>query len=204
MTDKTAINFNLTTFVHSAATYSQCLEDTGFEVAFAGRSNAGKSSVINTLTQQKKLARISKTPGRTQLLNFFSINDEQRLVDLPGYGYAKVPLALREKWGKELSLYFQRRQSLRGLIIIMDIRHPLQEHDMIMLKYAIDRKLNCHVLLNKSDKLKYGQAKNQLFQVSDQLKEIHPHCSVQLFSSLKRSGTSTLKEIITEWLNPTP
>ena len=138
---------------------AQCPNDDGCEIAFAGRSNAGKSSAINTLTRNKGLARTSKTPGRTQLINFFQLDEGKRLVDLPGYGYAKVPIAMKRKWDKHLAEYLQLRQSLAGLILLMDIRHPLQEFDLQMLNWAAQAGLPVHILLTKSDKLKRGPAR---------------------------------------------
>ena len=150
------ISFAKAQFLLSAPTLSQCPDDTGCEVAFAGRSNAGKSSAINVLTRQGKLARTSKTPGRTQLINFFSLTEHCRLVDLPGYGYAKVPKAVKQRWDEHLAEYLQRRQSLRGLILLMDVRHPLQDFDRQMVLWADQSDMPVHILLTKADKLKRG------------------------------------------------
>ncbi len=147
-------------FTQSAPSIRQCPGDSGAEVAFAGRSNAGKSSAINTLCQNHKLARTSKTPGRTQLINFFALNDEQRLVDLPGYGFAKVPLATKKEWDKNLSQYLYERQSLVGLVLLMDIRQPMKEFDTMMLNWAVEREMPVRILLTKADKLKKGPAKS--------------------------------------------
>ena len=130
-------------FLTSASKLKQCPPDEGWEVAFAGRSNAGKSSAINCLTENKKLARTSKTPGRTQLINFFSLSDSQRLVDLPGYGFAKVPMAVKLEWQKQLEIYLSERQSLCGLIQLMDTRHPLQEFDQLMLDWGLSGRDAC-------------------------------------------------------------
>ena len=146
------INFHKATFIHSAPSIRECPPETGVEVAFAGRSNAGKSSAINTLTNNHKLARVSKTPGRTQLINFFELSDSQRLVDLPGYGYAKVSREMKERWQRYLSEYLRERRCLKGLILLMDIRHPLQEFDATMLNWATAAKMPVHILLTKSDK----------------------------------------------------
>ncbi len=144
-------------FLMSAPKLALCVEDTGYEIAFAGRSNAGKSSAINTLTNQKQLARASKKPGRTQMINFFSLgNPDQRLVDLPGYGYAAVPEDMKRVWQKELENYLIHRQSLQGLVLLMDIRHPLQHFDTMMLEWAHSRKLFVHILLTKADKMNRG------------------------------------------------
>jgi GTP-binding protein len=201
--DKRTINFQLAKFVTSAPSLDQCPEDSGREVAFAGRSNAGKSSAINTLTRNKNLARTSKTPGRTQMINYFSLNDTQRLVDLPGYGYAKVPIAMKVKWDKHLAEYLQFRKSLAGLVLLMDIRHPLKNYDCQMLNWSAEAGLPVHILLTKSDKLKRGPAKNTLLEVNNFLREIDPQVSlltVQTFSSLKRQGIAELENQLVHWL----
>jgi GTP-binding protein len=190
----------------SAPTLDLCPDDTGTEVAFAGRSNAGKSSAINALTQQNALARTSRTPGRTQLINFFSVmNDEsRRLVDLPGYGYAKVPEAVKLEWQKHLAEYLRNRFSLRGLVLLMDVRHPLTEFDQMMLDYADQRGMPVHILLTKADKLKKGPASAALQKVRSRLKEWEDLVSVQLFSSLKRDGVDTLSQKLNQWLYTPP
>lgn len=171
-------------------------------MAFAGRSNAGKSSAINTLTEQRKLARTSKTPGRTQLLNFFSVTAQQRLVDLPGYGYAKVSKTKRDDWQRHLDQYLRERQSLSGLILLSDIRHPLQEFDLALLDWCASSQLPVHVLLTKADKLKFGPAKSTLLTVQKELKP-NPRASAQLFSSLKETGVRDARRVITGWLENT-
>lgn len=196
-----SINFNNAEFIISAPTLADCPADTGLEVAFAGRSNAGKSSAINTLTGNKRMARTSKTPGRTQLLNFFSLGEHQRMVDLPGYGYAKVPLAVKQKWQRHLEEYLRQRQSLYGLILLMDCRHPLQEYDRMMLSWAESADMPVHILLTKADKLKKGPANNTLLQVKKILKPSQDRVSMQLFSSLKRTGIEELKLTLNNWLN---
>ena len=190
------LNYPTARFMISAPTLALCPDDTGAEVAFAGRSNAGKSSAINALTQQNALARTSRTPGRTQLINFFTVmNDEsRRLVDLPGYGYAKVPEAVKIEWQKHLSDYLRGRFSLRGLVLLMDVRHPLTEFDQMMLDYADQRGMPVHILLTKADKLKRGPASAALQKVRSRLKEWEDLVSVQLFSSLKRDGVDTLSQ----------
>ena len=154
--DSTHIDYKSVSFLTSAPSIKQCPADTGREIAFAGRSNAGKSSAINTLTRTKGLARTSKTPCRTQLINFFELGADRRLVDLPGYGYAKVPIAMKREWDKHLAEYLQMRQSIAGLVLLMDIRHPLQEFDQQMLNWAAQAGLPVHILLTKADKLKRG------------------------------------------------
>lgn len=193
-------------FLQSAAKLSQCPTSVLAEVAFAGRSNAGKSSAINTLTDNKKLARTSKTPGRTQLINYFSIDDNRCLVDLPGYGYAKVPMAMKKEWDKNLSEYLYNRDVLRGLVLLMDIRHPLQEFDTMMLNWAIEKEMPIHILLTKADKLKKGAAKNTLLAVEKHLREskVDDLVSVQLFSALKNEGVKDLVHVLDRLLEDEP
>ncbi|SMG63240.1 ribosome biogenesis GTP-binding protein YsxC, partial [methanotrophic bacterial endosymbiont of Bathymodiolus sp.] len=173
-------------FLLSAPDLNSTPEDTGREVAFAGRSNAGKSSALNTLTRQKALARTSKTPGRTQLLNFFTLNEEQRFVDLPGYGYAKVPEKVKRQWHALMETYLRERQSLYGIILVMDVRHPLTEFDWQMIEWCTYSKKPLHILLTKADKINYGAAKNTLFKVQRELEEQDIAVTLQLFSALKR------------------
>ncbi|MEJ6773245.1 MAG: ribosome biogenesis GTP-binding protein YihA/YsxC [Porticoccaceae bacterium] len=198
------INFQAAEFTTSAPSLKQCPEDSGCEVAFAGRSNAGKSSAINTLTRTRGLARTSKTPGRTQLINFFAVGEGRRIVDLPGYGYAKVPKAMKVEWDKHLAEYLQQRNSLGGLILLMDIRHPLQDYDQQMLNWAAQAGLPVHVLLTKSDKLKRGPAQNTLLKVEQRLRDMDPGrtlLSVQTFSSLKKDGLPQLEAQLKHWLS---
>ena len=194
------MHFNQATFVVSAANLAACPPDSRAEVAFAGRSNAGKSSAINAITGQSRLARISKTPGRTQLINFFSLPQERYLVDLPGYGFAKVPLSVKKKWQDELEKYLRRRQALCGLILLSDIRHPLKEFDRQMIDWALQSELPLHVLLTKADKLKRGAAQNTLLAVQKELKA-HSSVSVQLFSSLKNEGVDAARNQLSTWLS---
>ena len=174
--------------------------DFGCEVAFAGRSNAGKSSAINALTANTKLARTSRTPGRTQLINFFTVTDQIRLVDLPGYGFAKVPLKVKQEWNKQLERYLQLRQSLKGLILLMDIRHPLKDYDRQMIEWAVKSEMPVHILLTKSDKLKRGPAKSALFAVQKELQKHERWISVQLFSSHSHDGMDELQRTLNWWL----
>ena len=191
-------------FLMSAPKLNLCVEDTGYEVAFAGRSNAGKSSAINALTNQKQLARASKRPGRTQMINFFSLgNPDQRLVDLPGYGYAAVPESMKIVWQKELENYLIHRQSLQGLVLLMDIRHPLQHFDVMMLEWAYSRQLFVHVLLTKSDKLNRGPASQVLIDVQQQLRKMKLNFSIQLFSSMNKQGLEELASVMAGRLNYT-
>lgn len=205
MTEETPkIHFNTAKFQISAAKLSQCPEDIGAEVAFAGRSNAGKSSAINALTQQTRLARTSKTPGRTQLINFFSLNiDGLRIVDLPGYGYAKVPIAMKEHWQQHLDEYLQKRECLQGVVLVMDIRHPMKEFDEMMVEWCEATGVPLHVLLTKADKLKRGPAQATLLKLKKQLRERLGHkVSLQVFSALKNQGVDTLQNRITTWMLP--
>ena len=187
-------------FLKSAARVEQLPEDTGHEVAFAGRSNAGKSSALNCLTNNRTLARTSKTPGRTQLINVFTVKDEHhRLIDLPGYGYAKVARQIKEDWQVNLANYLNVRQSLKGLILLMDIRHPLKELDVMMLNWALERGLFVHVLLTKADKLSKGAGQQTLLQLKRSPFFQRDGLSIQLFSSLKKQGTELLIEQLNTW-----
>jgi GTP-binding protein len=196
------LNYNLAHYTQSAPSIRQCPPDLGAEVAFAGRSNAGKSSAINTLTNNSKLARTSKTPGRTQLINYFDLNEQQRLVDLPGYGYAKVPMKMKLEWQRNLSEYLRERQSLKGLVLMMDCRRPMQEFDTMMINWAVEKEMAVHILLTKSDKLKKGPAKATLLNVQKHLNEseVNDLVSAQLFSSLKKQGIEQLKQVLNDWL----
>ena len=187
-------------FLKSAQHIGQCPPDTGLEVAFAGRSNAGKSSALNRLCTQKSLARTSKTPGRTQLLNFFRVDDDRRLVDLPGYGYAKVNKALKEQWQRDLDGYLAERECLVGLVLLMDIRHPLKEFDQLILDWSAAAGMPLHILLTKADKLKYGAAKSTLLKTRNALKGHPAPLSVQLFSATTGAGCEEAWDKLAEWL----
>ena len=202
--DIAPIKFQSAEFITSAPSLKQCPDDVGCEVAFAGRSNAGKSSAINTLTRNKNLARTSKTPGRTQMINFFQLGEDRRLVDLPGYGYAKVPVAMKAQWDRHMAEYLQARKSLGGLILLMDIRHPLQDYDRQMLNWAAQAGLPVHILLTKSDKLKRGPAQSTLLKVESFLREMDPGITLltaQTFSSLKKRGLPELEAQLNHWLS---
>ncbi|ALZ86659.1 MULTISPECIES: ribosome biogenesis GTP-binding protein YihA/YsxC [Pseudomonas] len=187
-------------FLISAAKVDQCPFDSGLEVAFAGRSNAGKSSALNTLTHAN-LARTSKTPGRTQLLNFFSLDEERRLVDLPGYGYAKVPIPLKQHWQEHLEAYLSSRNSLSGVVLMMDIRHPLTEFDRLMLDWAQASSMPLHILLTKADKLAFGAQKNALLKVQREIRQgWGDTASIQLFSAPKRQGVEDAQRVLAGWL----
>lgn len=193
------MNFNKAQFVHSAARISDCPASSRAEVAFAGRSNAGKSSAINAITGHNSLARTSKTPGRTQLINFFLLADEAYLVDLPGYGFAKVPLAVKQKWQQELERYLRQRQQLKGLVLLSDIRHPLKEFDRMMLQWCQSARLPVHVLLTKADKLKRGAATNTLLTAQREF-EGNTDITFQLFSALNNTGLEEARSKLAEWL----
>ena len=187
-------------FVQSATTKNTLPAELGFEVAFAGRSNAGKSSSLNRLCQQKALARVSKTPGRTQLINFFAIPEGRYLVDLPGYGYAKVPEKVKKIWQAFIESYLSNRFTLRGLVLIMDIRHPMRDYDKVMLSWAQSRDLAVHILLNKSDKLKRGKATSSLLKVRKELIQYTNPVSIQMFSAFKGDGVEELRDKLDSWL----
>ena len=189
-------------FTQSATTQSTLPAELGFEVAFAGRSNAGKSSSLNRLCQQKALARVSKTPGRTQLINFFALPQGRYLVDLPGYGYAKVPEKVKKQWQAFIESYLSTRFTLRGLVLIMDIRRPMQDYDKVMLSWAQSRDLAVHILLNKSDKFKRGKATASLLKARKELKQYTNPVSIQMFSASKGDGVEVLSDKLDDWLYP--
>jgi GTP-binding protein len=195
------LNYQQARFLESAATFSQCPPDDGAEVAFAGRSNAGKSSAINALTRNSKLARTSKVPGRTRLINFFELSERYRLVDLPGYGYAKVPQAVKKQWHQHLDHYLQSRESLRGLVLVMDVRHPLREFDQQMIEWTAAVNLPLHALLTKADKLKKGAAGSTLATVKKEIQATSDLHSAQLFSSTKKTGLDQLQTKLSEWFH---
>jgi GTP-binding protein len=195
-------------FLKSAGSLREMPADAGREVAFAGRSNAGKSSALNALASHKGLARVSKTPGRTQLLNVFAIDEERRLVDLPGYGYAKVPVGVRDQWRGMVDGYLRQREALKGLVLIMDSRHPLKDFDRQMLDYAAAIGKPCHILLTKTDKLSRGDAARTLAEVTREVgggKAGQAAVSVQLFSATAKTGLDQAREVVAAWLDlPVP
>lgn len=196
----TPIHFNQAKFLISAVKLGGCPTEIVAEVAFIGRSNSGKSSAINALTNQKGLAKTSKTPGRTQLINFFALANNLALVDLPGYGYAKVTESIKASWEKMVTSYLMDRMQLQGLVILMDIRHPLKDIDLQMINWSVSSQLPTHVLLTKADKLKKGAAKTQLLAVQKSLSQISSDISVQLFSSQSRQGVDELAKVASNWL----
>ena len=186
-------------FLLSVAEIKQLPPDQGIEVAVVGRSNAGKSSVLNRITQSKSLARVSKTPGRTQQINMFVLDEKRRLADLPGYGFAKVPLAAKLKWQKTIDTYMRTRKSLKGLILVMDIRHPLKDLDLQLLEYCNHYEMPVHILLNKSDKMSRGAAAKVLHEVKAALTGYHNSVTFQCFSALKGIGVNELHTVLNQW-----
>lgn len=197
----TAVNLHRAAFTISAPDIRKLPQDTGIEVAFAGRSNAGKSSALNTLTNQKSLARTSKTPGRTQLINVFEIAPNKRLIDLPGYGFAKVPLEMKKKWQKALGEYLEKRDCLKGLVVLMDIRHPLKDLDLDLIHWAADSEIPVLALLTKADKLSQGKRSAEVLKVKKELAKLNADIKVQAFSSLKRTGAEQANTVICDWFH---
>ena len=187
-------------FLMSCASLAQCPRDGRRELAFAGRSNSGKSSALNALCGQKALARVSKTPGRTQLINLFDLPDEARLVDLPGYGFAQVPLEVRRDWARMVGQYVEQRSSLQGLVLIMDCRHPLTDHDTQMLAWIKSGQRPCHVLLTKADKLGFGAGKNTLLKVRRDIAQMGIEVGIQLFSANSGQGVEEAREALWKML----
>lgn len=186
-------------FLLSTPSLQHAPSDSGLEVAFAGRSNAGKSSALNILCNQKALARTSKTPGRTQQLVFFSITEQARLVDLPGYGYARVNTQTQRQWQQLMEAFLGKRQALQGIVLLMDIRHPLTDYDRQMLEWCDYHNMSVLVLLTKADKLSRGAAQTTLLGVRRELAK-QPNCSIQLFSATKRLGLEEARQQICHWL----
>ncbi len=198
----TTLMYQQTRYLKSAAELDQLPADKGAEVAFIGRSNAGKSSALNVITGIKGLARTSKTPGRTQMINFFSVEADKRLVDLPGYGYAKVPLSVKERWMANVDEFLRTRACLNGLVVVMDIRHPLKELDQQVIAWAVDCGVSTHVLLTKADKLKAAEQRKALREVVEALDNIYgkESLTVQLFSSIEPLGVDEVKQTLDTWL----
>lgn len=186
-------------YLKSAPKLEHLPADSGAEVAFIGRSNAGKSSALNVITGIKGLARTSKTPGRTQMINFFELDAHRRLVDLPGYGYAKVPRLVRERWQQTTNEYLQTRQSLRGLVVVMDMRHPLKESDQEIIAWAASCGVALHIVLKKTDKVKPAAARKALKEVQLALVQYGDLISIQLFSSLSRLGLDDMRSVLNDW-----
>ena len=192
-----SISFKQATYLTSAYELSQLPEDQGLEIAFAGRSNAGKSSAINCLTRQKGLCKTSKTPGRTQLINFFALDEDRRLVDLPGYGFAKVPEKLRAHWKTVLAKFLLEREALKGLVIVVDIRRGIGDIDQALID-MVEGALPIHILLTKSDKLSRSAVAKAVSTTEKQLQ--HEHHSVSTLSTLNRQGLDSLEHRCRSWL----
>ncbi|WP_439290853.1 ribosome biogenesis GTP-binding protein YihA/YsxC [Lonepinella koalarum] len=196
------LNYYKTHFLTSAANITQLPEDTGIEIAFAGRSNAGKSTALNALTNQKNLARTSKTPGRTQLINLFEVEPQCKLVDLPGYGYAAVPEQMKLQWQKSLSEYLQKRECLQGVVILMDIRHPLKDLDQQMIEWAVASALPVLLLLTKADKLSQSARSKTVKMVREAILPFQGDVQVEPFSALNKIGIDRLSAKLNEWFSP--
>lgn len=196
------IHYQKTHFITSAPDIRHLPEDEGIEVAFAGRSNAGKSSALNRLTNQRGLAKTSKTPGRTQLINLFKVDENCHIVDLPGYGFAQVPIEMKKKWQKSLGEYLQKRQCLKGLVVLMDIRHPLKDIDQQLVFWAVDQNIPVQILLTKADKLKSGARKAQVLKVREAAVDFGGEVVVDAFSSLKGIGVDILRAKLDTWFAP--
>lgn len=195
------LNYHKTHFLTSAANITQLPQDSGIEIAFAGRSNAGKSTALNALTNQKNLARTSKTPGRTQLINLFEIEPEYKLVDLPGYGYAAVPEQMKLQWQKSLGEYLQKRECLQGLVVLMDIRHPLKDLDQQMIEWAVASELPVLLLLTKADKLSQSARSKQVKMVREAILPFQGNIQVEAFSALNKIGIDRLSSKLDEWFS---
>lgn len=189
------------TFILGAAEVSQFPNDDFVEIAFAGRSNVGKSSAINAITQQKKLARTSKTPGRTQQINFFTLGEQARLVDLPGYGFAQVPLNVKKKWQATIQTYLNKRENLAVLVLLMDIRHPLTDLDQDMIKWASQSQIPTQILLTKADKLTRNKQNQAVSKVEKAIKNVQGQFGVEPFSSHNGLGVKQMQQQIADWVN---
>ena len=193
--------FSKATFSISAPNIQHLGQDEGYEVAFVGRSNAGKSSALNKLARQKQLARTSKTPGRTQMINVFDLDEHRRLIDLPGYGFAQVPLAMKKKWQQALGEYLHKRQCLRGVVVLMDIRHPFKDLDQDLIYWAVDAKIPVLALLTKADKLKSGKRKSQVLMAREAALAFCGDVTVHAFSALSGIGLNELETTISTWMD---
>lgn len=191
--------YNQVQYLKSAVELSQLPPDKGWEVAFIGRSNAGKSSAINAITGIRGLARTSSTPGQTQMINLFTLDKDRRVVDLPGYGYAKVPRTIKERWQKTIDEYLDARRCLRGLILVMDIRHPLKEADQQLIAWAVKCEVPIHILLTKADKLNTSEARRTLKEVSAALEVFGSTITIQIFSAMEMQGIEEAQVCLDQW-----
>ena len=196
------LNYHKTHFLTSPPNLKSLPEDSGVEIAFAGRSNAGKSTALNALTNQKNLARTSKTPGRTQLINLFEVEPQCKLVDLPGYGYAAVPEQMKLQWQQALGEYLQKRECLAGIVILMDIRHPLKDLDQQMIEWAVASEKPVLLLLTKADKLSQSERSKQVKMVREAILPFQGDIQVEAFSALKRTGIDRLAAKLDAWFAP--
>lgn len=196
------LNYHKTHFLTSSPNIKLLPEDSGIEIAFAGRSNAGKSTALNALTGQKSLARTSKTPGRTQLINLFEVEPQCKLVDLPGYGYAAVPEQMKLQWQKSLGEYLQKRRCLAGLVVLMDIRHPLKDLDQQMVDWAVSANLPVLILLTKADKLSQSARAKQVKMVREAILPFQGDIQVEAFSALNKIGIAQLAQKLDHWFSP--
>ncbi|MFZ7129495.1 ribosome biogenesis GTP-binding protein YihA/YsxC [Avibacterium avium] len=201
MSNEIKLNYHKTHFLMSAPNIRVLPEDSGMEIAFAGRSNAGKSTALNALTNQKNLARTSKTPGRTQLINVFEVEPFYKLVDLPGYGYAAVPEQMKIQWQKALGEYLQKRECLGGVVILMDIRHPLKDLDQQMIEWAVSADLPVLLLLTKADKLSQSAVSKQVKMVREAILPFQGDVQVEAFSALKKQGIDKLARKLDSWFS---
>ncbi|MEE6032542.1 ribosome biogenesis GTP-binding protein YihA/YsxC [Avibacterium paragallinarum] len=201
MSNEIKLNYHKTHFLTSAPNIRVLPEDRGMEIAFAGRSNAGKSTALNALTNQKNLARTSKTPGRTQLINVFEVEPLYKLVDLPGYGYAAVPEQMKIQWQKALGEYLQKRECLGGVVILMDIRHPLKDLDQQMIEWAVSADLPVLLLLTKADKLSQSAVSKQVKMVREAILPFQGDVQVEAFSALKKQGIDKLARKLDSWFS---
>ncbi len=207
MTDKLEekkLDFRKTHFVTSAAKLSQLPEDNGSEIAFIGRSNSGKSSSLNAICDQKHLAKTSRTPGRTRLINLFEVAPGKTLVDLPGYGYAAVPEAMKKQWQDSLTQYLQKRRALRGIVITMDIRTPLRDHDRLIIDWSVAANLQTLILLTKADKFGVNKRREAMGELKVQLSEFGGNFTVIPFSALKKIGIDEARTILNRWFSMFP
>lgn len=197
--DTPVIDFRRTHFVTSSPDLARLPKDLGMEIAFAGRSNAGKSSALNAICDQNNLAKTSRTPGRTRLINLFEVCKGLTLVDLPGYGYAQVPESMKKEWQKAMSEYLQKRMALRGLVVVMDIRHPLKDHDRLIIDWSIAANLPCLLLLTKCDKIGINKSREVIGELKVQLQEFGGNFAMIAFSSLKKIGVNEVRQVLTSW-----
>ncbi|XZQ55135.1 MAG: ribosome biogenesis GTP-binding protein YihA/YsxC [Arsenophonus sp.] len=201
MIENKSYNYHQTKFIISSSDIHHLPDDHGIEIAFYGYSNTGKSSALNALTQQRKLANTSKIPGRTQLINLFEVTKNIKLVDLPGYGYTKVSKSLKQQWQKRLTEYLEKRKCLIGLIILMDIRHPLKDIDLQIIEWSMVLNIQILVLLSKADIINFNKQKNQVIEVRNRLKIVDSNIEVEIFSSFKKIGVNKLQLKLDKWIN---